>query len=61
MRLSELMSSFHLTLYPQVALVIFTSVFAGVTLWLFAFNHGDVFDKAGRLPLDDGDSRHGQK
>ncbi|MEO1230648.1 MAG: cbb3-type cytochrome c oxidase subunit 3 [Myxococcota bacterium] len=53
MSLSKLMSSMDLSLYPQIALVIFLAVFAGVLVRLFSRKHAEEYEKASRLPLDD--------
>lgn len=50
MRLSDVMSAMDLTFYPQVGLVIFLGVFAGVCVSLLA--RPGRFEKCGELPLD---------
>lgn len=57
MRLSELMSSMDLDIYPQIALVIFLTIFAGVVVRVCSRSAQKDFDEAARLPLsDDGDT-----
>jgi len=53
MRLSELMSNMDLAFYPQVALVIFLLVFAGVIVTVCSKAKTKDFEEAARLPLDD--------
>jgi len=50
-RLTDLMSNANLDFYPQVALIIFLAVFAGVSLRLFWVNSGKDYEEAARLPL----------
>lgn len=52
MSLTDLMSSADLTIYPELALVIFLGIFAANTLSLL---RGDKrrFDRAAKLPLED--------
>lgn len=52
MRLSELMSKMDLSAYPQVALIIFLAVFAGVLVRVFSRKRGPEYRRAARLPLD---------
>jgi cbb3-type cytochrome oxidase subunit 3 len=53
MRLSELMSNMDLAVYPQIALVIFLAVFAGVMVRVFSKKKTKDYEEASRLPLDD--------
>jgi hypothetical protein len=53
MRLSDVMSALQLSVYPEIALVIFLVVFVGVCLSLFGKN--ERFERPAALPLDDGD------
>jgi len=54
MRLSDIMSRAGLTTWPEIALVIFFSVFVGIVVYLFAFRKKDSWDHHRNLPLDDG-------
>ena len=53
MRLSELMSNMDLAVYPQIALVIFLAIFAGVTIRLCSKSSTKDYEEASRLPLED--------
>jgi len=54
MRLSDIMAGLDLTIFPQVALVIFIIVFAlSITRILGRSRHA-AFKEAAMLPLDDG-------
>lgn len=54
MRLSELMSNMDLAFWPQVALVIFVTVFVGVLLRTFSGSQAELQEEMSRLPLEDG-------
>ena len=57
MRLTDIMSGLNLSIYPQIALVIFITVFAGVLLRVFSRSRNSEFERAAHLPLnEDGDS-----
>jgi cbb3-type cytochrome oxidase subunit 3 len=51
MRLSDVMSSLQLSVYPQIALVIFLLVFGGVCLSLLGKK--ERFARSAALPLDE--------
>lgn len=51
MRLSDVMSSLQLSVYPQIALVIFLLVFGGVCLSLLG--RKERFARSAALPLDE--------
>ena len=53
MRLSDIMSSMDLAIWPQVALVIFLVVFAGVIYQVVAKSKSKDYQRAARLPLED--------
>jgi len=53
MRLSELMSNMDLAFYPQVALVIFLTIFAVVCVRVFSRKRKQEYERASRLPLED--------
>jgi hypothetical protein len=60
MKLSDVMSNMHMTIYAELPLLIFVGIFIGVGLHLL---QGDKHFEAMRtLPLDEKDSteRHGQ-
>lgn len=52
MSLSELMSSLELSIYPQIALVLFLVVFAGVAWRIISMPKQEIRD-AENIPLDD--------
>jgi len=55
MSLTDIMSHSDLSLYPQIALVIFLAVFASLTLRMFLSRRRGAADaRAATLPLDDG-------
>lgn len=53
MRLSEIMSAADLDFWPQVALVMFISVFVGVLIKTFAKSQQKKHEEARFLPLAD--------
>lgn len=53
MRISDIVSSMDLATYPQVALIIFLSVFAVVSWRTFRRKHTQEFADAAKLPLED--------
>lgn len=59
MSLSELMSSMHLAVYPQVALVIFLAVFAAVTWRIFTKRGREECRAMAMLPLREAETRPG--
>ena len=54
MRLSDIMSDAELTAWPEVALVIFFSVFVGIVVYVFFFRKKESWEHQRHLPLDDG-------
>ena len=50
MKLSDVVSSMHLTIYAEVPLLIFMGVFIGVCLSLL--RREDELERAARLPLE---------
>ena len=54
MKLSDIMAHAGLSIYAQVALVIFFAVFVFITLRTFAPSRKREMDEASRMPLDDG-------
>jgi cbb3-type cytochrome oxidase subunit 3 len=55
-KLSDVMSAMGLSLYAEVALVIFFLVFVGIVAELAFRRRSPVWEHARRLPLDDGES-----
>ena len=53
MRLSEIMSQMDLSVYPQLALILFFVVFAGVAVRVFSKKRAKEYEKAAQLPLDE--------
>lgn len=54
MKLSDIMSSVDLTLFPKVALILFLAAFAALTIRTFARYSGGRDAIAASLPLEDG-------
>jgi len=54
MSLTDIMSHTDLAVYPQLALVIFLTVFAVLSLRLFCTGSAEAHGQAAALPLDDG-------
>ncbi|CAN5862724.1 hypothetical protein BH11GEM1_BH11GEM1_20240 [soil metagenome] len=54
MKLSDIMSNAGLSIYAEIALVLFLALFVGVVIrtWLPSRRRG--LDEAAQLPLDDG-------
>ena len=56
MRLTDIMSGLNLSIYPQIALVIFVAIFTGVLIRVFSRSRQSEFERAANLPLnEDGD------
>ena len=53
MRISDIVSHMDLATYPQVALVIFLTVFAAVSWRVLRNGHARDYAEAARLPLED--------
>ena len=53
MRLSDVIGSLDIATYPQIALVIFLCVFAGVCFRLFKSGTKEQMRAASMIPLDD--------
>ena len=53
MRLSDIMSRLDLSIYPQVALVLFLIVFVSVMTRTFSRTRAQELDHAAHLPLED--------
>jgi cbb3-type cytochrome oxidase subunit 3 len=51
MKLSDVMSAMHVSIFAQVPLLVFFGVFIGVVLYLM--QDKSAFEHAGRLPLAD--------
>ncbi len=54
MKLSDIMGHADLSMYAQVALVLFLGVFIAVTIRTFAPSRRAELEQTARLPLDDG-------
>lgn len=53
MRMSDIVGSLDLSVYTQVALVLFVGVFAAVLARTFSRRHRDEMTRAASLPLAD--------
>ncbi|MEO5799206.1 MAG: cbb3-type cytochrome c oxidase subunit 3 [Gemmatimonadales bacterium] len=53
MKLSDIMSHSGLSIYAEVALVIFLAAFCGIVCWVFRPSSSAMWQRAARLPLDD--------
>lgn len=56
MKLSDLMSAANLTLYPQIALVLFVVLFAAALVYIFTRPKRDI-EHLARMPIDEHDPR----
>lgn len=54
MKLSDIMSNSGLSMYAEVALVLFLGVFIAIAIRTFLPSRQRTLDEAARLPLDDG-------
>ena len=54
MKLSDIMGNSGLTLYAEIALILFLVVFVAIVIRVFATRRSDM-DRNARLPLDDGE------
>lgn len=54
MKLSDIMSNAGLSMYAQVALVLFLGVFIAITIRTFMPSRSRELDEAAQLPLDEG-------
>jgi cbb3-type cytochrome oxidase subunit 3 len=53
MKLSDIMSGAGLSMYAQIALVIFVAVFVAIVIRTFAPSRSREMDELARLPLED--------
>lgn len=53
MRLSDVMSHLDLTVYPEIGLVLFLSVFVAVVLRVWHRRRGEDFAAIGAMPLNE--------
>ncbi len=53
MRISDIVSSMDLAMFPQIALFIFLGVFAAVSVRAMRKRHTQEFSEAAQLPLQD--------
>ncbi|MES2305536.1 MAG: cbb3-type cytochrome c oxidase subunit 3 [Gemmatimonadota bacterium] len=53
MKLSDIMSHAGLSIYAEVALVLFLAAFCGIIYWVFRPASAATWQRAARLPLDD--------
>jgi cbb3-type cytochrome oxidase subunit 3 len=60
MKLSDIMSGSGLSIYAEIALVIFFAVFVAIVARTFAPSRRAAMDEAARLPLDDGHPASGR-
>jgi hypothetical protein len=56
MKLSDIVSAMHLTIFAEVPLLVFMGIFVGVAVHLFGKR--DHFSQIGALPLRDEGVRH---
>lgn len=54
MKLSDIMAAAGLSLYAQIALVLFLIVFVAIAIRTFLPSRSRELDEASRLPLEDG-------
>ena len=57
MKLSDIMGHAGLSVYAEIALVLFLLTFVAVLIRLFAPSQRAALEQAGRLPLDDPNDR----
>ena len=60
MRLSDAVGSAGLSVFAEVALVIFFATFVGIVVWTFARRNKARYDKMRGMPLDDDKARAAQ-
>ena len=53
MRLSDIMGAANLSVYAEIAMILFIVAFAAIVLMTFAPGRQKTFDAASRMPLDD--------
>lgn len=53
MKLSDIMSHAGLSVYAEVALVLFLLAFVGIVWWVFRPSARDRWKQAAQIPLDD--------
>jgi len=56
-RLSDVMAHAGLSIYAEIALVIFLGVFAAIVIRLFTSKRSDL-ERHARMPLEDAESKH---
>jgi cbb3-type cytochrome oxidase subunit 3 len=60
MRLSDAVGSAGLSVYAEVALVIFFATFVGIVIWTFARRNKARYDKMRGMPLENDEARAGR-
>jgi cbb3-type cytochrome oxidase subunit 3 len=53
MKLSDVMGAAGLSIYAQIALLIFLVTFVGIVVWVFLPRHKQLHERARHMPLDD--------
>ncbi|MBX3316714.1 MAG: hypothetical protein KF902_07615 [Phycisphaeraceae bacterium] len=53
MSLSDIMGNMDLSVYPQIGLVIFLAVFAGVVIRIFSKRHAHEWKQHASLPISE--------
>ena len=53
MRLSDIMGAANLSVYAEVAMVLFIAAFIAIVIAIFHPGRKRMFDAASRMPLDD--------
>lgn len=54
MKLSDVMSGAGLSIYAEIAMVIFMAVFIGIVIHLFRPSRRESLERHGAIPLDEG-------
>ncbi len=54
MNLTDVMAQLKLHMFAEVGLFLFLAIFLGVILYTFVRRNQATFDRARRMPLDDG-------
>ena len=53
MRLSDIMGAANLSVYAEIAMILFLVAFVAIVIMTFAPGRQKTFDAASRMPLDD--------
>ena len=52
---SQVLSQFNIPMLPVIALILFTTLFAGVVWWVTKKSNRERYEQAAQIPLSEGE------